>query len=95
MNKNVCYYHVRYSDVKLGYINSVSTVVAAPQLIQPSVAIETGLVFQSAQQLELEEKNTVQNIHGCACLSVYALACVSLRVHTYTLPAPMYPLILL
>lgn len=56
MNKNVCYYHVRYSEVKLGYINSVSTAVAAPRLIQPSVAIETGLVFQSAQQLELEEK---------------------------------------
>lgn len=62
--KNGCYHHVKFSEVKIGYINIVDLFVTAPQFIQPSVAIETGLVFLSA--LQLEEKKKAQNIHGCA-----------------------------
>lgn len=48
--------HKILKEVKIGYINIVDLFVAAPQFIQPSVAIETGLVFLSALQLEEKKK---------------------------------------
>lgn len=86
LNKNVCYYHVKYSEVKIDYINPVWVFVAAPQLIQPSVAIETGLVFLSAPQLE--KKKNVQNIHGCVsqlsvCLPYYACVWRGANTHPH------------
>lgn len=75
LNTNVSFYHVKYPEVKTGCINIVGLFAAAPQFIQTSVAIETGLVFLSALQLE-ESGKKAQNIHGCALLCVCISMCV-------------------
>lgn len=75
------FYHIKYPQVKTGYINIVGLFAAAPQFIQTSVAIETGLVFLSALQLEDSEKKA-QNIHGCALLCVCISMCVRVCTHT-------------
>lgn len=66
LNKNGCFYHVKYPEVKIGYINVVGLFVAAP------VAIETGLVFLSALQLEEEKKSTK---YSWVCLAVCMQYC--------------------
>lgn len=58
----------------------MSTHVRAPQLIQPSVAIETGLVFLGALQLEREEKRKQFKVFMGVPSSVCMQVCES--VHT-------------
>lgn len=67
---NVCCYHKKKitQKVKIVFIANGCLFVTAPLFIQPSVAIETGVV----SSLHLE----AQNIHWCASLLVYVFACV-------------------
>ena len=57
----------------------MSTFVAAQQLVQTSVAIETGLVFPSALQLELKKKQfkIFMGVPGSVC--VHQCVCVRER----------------
>lgn len=59
----------------------MSTFVAAPQLIQPSVAIETGLVFLSALQLEVKKKlfKIFMGVPSSVCMHQCVRVCV--RAH--------------
>lgn len=75
-------------EVKIGYINIVGLFVVAPQFIQPSVAIETGLVFLSALQLEEKKKSSK---YSWVCLAVCISMCV--RACTLTHSALIYPFI--
>lgn len=81
----------KYSEVKIGYINKEGLFVVTPQFIQPSVAIETGLVFLSVQQLERREKKTLEIFMGvprCLCISILCV-CVCAQTHTHAHTALM------
>lgn len=77
------FHHIKYPQVKTGYINIVGLFAAAPQFIQTSVAIETGLVFLSALQLEESGKKKHKIFMGVPCC-VYASVCVFECAHIHT-----------